>query len=156
MKTVDNKHLPLKITHELVWDPSMDDDTLRAFLKKRLQSLADKGFGGVVTNVSGRNYARDPEEWRKMVIAIDTACEMGLRVWLYDEKGYPSGGAGGLTVDANPDYEAVGLVMLTHELAPGEIVKFTAVIWIEGPDPDCLDPLVGGQMKIDMNFAIVH
>ncbi len=122
MKTVDNKHLPLKITHELVWDPSMDDDTLRAFLKGRLQSLADKGFGGVVTNVSGRNYARDPEEWRKMVIAIDTACEMGLRVWLYDEKGYPSGGAGGLTVDANPDFEAVGLVMLTRELAPGESV----------------------------------
>lgn len=119
---IDNKYLPLKITHELVWDPSMNDDELRAFLKGRLQSLADKGFGGVVTNVSGRNYAKDPEEWRKMVIAIDTACEMGLRVWLYDEKGYPSGGAGGLTVDANPDYEAVGLVMLTHELAPGESV----------------------------------
>ena len=122
MKTVDNKHLPLKITHELVWDPKWTDEELRTFLKGRLQSLADKGFGGVVTNVSGRNYACDPEEWRKMAIAVDTACEMGLRVWLYDEKGYPSGGAGGLTVDANPDYEAVGLVMLTHELAPGESV----------------------------------
>ena len=120
MKTVDNKHLPLKITHELVWDPNWTDDELRAFLKSHLQSLADKGFGGVVTNVSGRNYACDPEEWRKMAIVVDTACEMGLRVWLYDEKGYPSGGAGGLTVDANPDFEAVGLVMLTHELAPGE------------------------------------
>ncbi len=122
MKTVENKHLPLKITHELVWDPNMDDDTLRTFLKNRLQSLADKGFGGVVTNVSGRNYARDPEEWRKMALAIDIACEMGLRVWLYDEKGYPSGGAGGLTVDANPDYEALGIAMLTRELAPGESV----------------------------------
>ena len=122
MKTVDNKHLPLKITHELVWDPKWTDDELRAFLKGRLQSLADKGFGGVVTNVSGRNYACDPEEWRKMAIVVDTACETGLRVWLYDEKGYPSGGAGGLTVDANPDFEAVGLVMLTRELAPGESV----------------------------------
>ena len=120
MKTVDNKHLPLKITHELVRDPAMSDDELRAYLQNRLQTLADKGFGGVVTNVSNRNYAQDPEEWRKMAIAVDTACEMGLRVWLYDEKGYPSGGAGGLTVDANPDFEAVGLVMLTRELAPGE------------------------------------
>ncbi len=120
--TPDMKHLPLKITHELVYDPTWDDDALRAFLRRRLQGLADKGFGGVVTNVSGRNYAKDPEEWRKMAIAVDVACEMGLRVWLYDEKGYPSGGAGGLTVDANPDYEAVGLVMLTREIAPGESV----------------------------------
>ncbi len=120
--TPDIKHLPLKITHELVWDPNMNDDELRAFLRRRLQGLADKGFGGVVTNVSWRNYATDPEEWRKMALAIDTACEMGLRVWLYDEKGYPSGGAGGLTVDADPDFEALGIVMLTRELAPGQSV----------------------------------
>ncbi len=118
--TPDIKHLPLKITHELVSDPAMTDDALRAHVRGRLKNLADRGFGGVVTNVSWRNYATDPEEWRKMAIAIDTACEMGMRVWLYDEKGYPSGGAGGLTVDANPDYEAVGIVMIAHELAPGQ------------------------------------
>ena len=120
--TPDIQHLPLKITHELVSDPNMTDDALRAHVRGRLKNLADKGFGGVVTNVSWRNYATDPEEWRKMAIAIDTACEMGMRVWLYDEKGYPSGGAGGLTVDANPDYEALGVVMITHELAPGQSV----------------------------------
>ncbi len=120
MKTPENKYLPLKITHELVNDPTLDDDALRAAVRSRLQGLADKGFGGVVTNVSQRNYATDPEEWRKMAITIDVACEMGLRVWLYDEKGYPSGGAGGLTVDADPDYEARGIALVTHELAPGE------------------------------------
>ena len=120
MSKIDNKHLPLKIIHELVTDPTMDDDALRAAVKSRLQGLADKGFGGVVTNVSWRNYAVDPEEWRKMSIAIDCIGEMGLRAWLYDEKGYPSGGAGGLTVDANPDFEAVGIALVTHELAPGE------------------------------------
>jgi len=93
MKTVDNKYLPLKITHELVHNPNWTDEELRAAVGQHLQYLADRGFGGVVTNVSQRNYATDPEEWRKMALAIDTACEMGLRVWLYDEKGYPSGGA---------------------------------------------------------------
>lgn len=122
MKTPENKYLPLKITHELICDPSMDDETLRAVLRRHLQYLADRGFGGVVTNVSGRNYATDPEEWRKMALAVDVAGEMGLRVWLYDEKGYPSGGAGGLTVDADPDYEALGIALLTRELAPGESV----------------------------------
>ena len=122
MKAIDNKYLPLKITHELVHNPNWTDEELRAAVGKHLQYLADRGFGGVVTNVSQRNYATDPEEWRKMALAIDTACEMGMRVWLYDEKGYPSGGAGGLTVDANPDFEALGIAMLTRELAPGESI----------------------------------
>ena len=119
---IDNKYLPLKITHELVHNPNLDDNALKEAVRGHLQYLADRGFGGVVTNVSWRNYATDPEEWRKMALAIDTACEMGMRVWLYDEKGYPSGGAGGLTVDANPDYEALGIAMLCRELAPGESV----------------------------------
>ena len=39
---------------------------------------------------------------------------------------------------------------------PGEITKYTVVIWIEGNDPDCIDWLIGGKMKIDMDLAIVH
>ena len=41
-------------------------------------------------------------------------------------------------------------------LSPGEIVKFTVVLWIEGNDPDCLDPLIGGQIKAEMNINAVH
>lgn len=41
-------------------------------------------------------------------------------------------------------------------LAPGEVVKFTVVIWIEGTDPDCLDSLLGGQLKAEMKIGIVH
>ena len=39
---------------------------------------------------------------------------------------------------------------------PGEITKFTVVIWIEGNDPDCIDWLIGGQLKVDMIMSIVH
>lgn len=41
-------------------------------------------------------------------------------------------------------------------LAPGEVVKYTVVIWIEGTDPECLDHLIGGAMKIEMKMSIVH
>ena len=40
--------------------------------------------------------------------------------------------------------------------APGDVVKFTVVIWIEGTDPDCVDALIGGQLKAEMNIGIVH
>lgn len=39
---------------------------------------------------------------------------------------------------------------------PGEKTKFTVVIWIEGNDPDCIDWLIGGKMKLDMDIAITH
>lgn len=35
----------------------------------------------------------------------------------------------------------------------GQIDKFTIVIWIEGDDPECLDNLIGGQMKIRMDIT---
>lgn len=35
----------------------------------------------------------------------------------------------------------------------GDIDKFTVVIWIEGDDPDCLDPLIGGEMKMHMEIT---
>lgn len=41
-------------------------------------------------------------------------------------------------------------------LAPGEVVKYTVVLWIEGTDPECLDHLIGGVMKVEMKCNIVH
>ena len=39
---------------------------------------------------------------------------------------------------------------------PGDIDKFTIVIFIEGDDPDCLDPLIGGEMKMHMDIKEEH
>jgi hypothetical protein len=38
---------------------------------------------------------------------------------------------------------------------PGEITKYTVVIWLEGNDPECLDNILGGEFKIDMSMSIV-
>ena len=40
--------------------------------------------------------------------------------------------------------------------SPGDVDKFTVVIWIEGDDPDCLDPLIGGEMKMHMDITEEH
>jgi hypothetical protein len=39
---------------------------------------------------------------------------------------------------------------------PNEITKFTVVLWVEGNDPDCIDWLIGGKLKVDMLISIVH
>lgn len=38
----------------------------------------------------------------------------------------------------------------------GDIDKFTVVIWIEGDDPDCVDALIGGMMKMHMDITEEH
>ena len=40
--------------------------------------------------------------------------------------------------------------------APGAVTKHTVVIWVEGNDPDCVDWLLGGKLKVDMAFNVVH
>ena len=39
---------------------------------------------------------------------------------------------------------------------PGQIDKFTIVIYLEGDDPDCIDALIGGEMKMHMDITEEH
>ncbi|MBR6069392.1 MAG: hypothetical protein IKP78_02220 [Ruminococcus sp.] len=34
--------------------------------------------------------------------------------------------------------------------------KYTVVIWLEGNDPDCVDDIIGGTLKLSMSFKIVE
>ena len=42
------------------------------------------------------------------------------------------------------------------EFKVGDIDKFTIVIWVEGDDPDCVDALIGGMMKMHMDITEEH
>lgn len=41
-------------------------------------------------------------------------------------------------------------------LKPGDMTRFTVVIWLEGDDPDCVDRVIDGLAKFEMNFEVVH
>ncbi len=41
-------------------------------------------------------------------------------------------------------------------LYPGEIDKITVVVWIEGDDPECIDALIGGELKMHMDITEEH
>lgn len=42
------------------------------------------------------------------------------------------------------------------DFKPGEVDKFTIVVFIEGDDPECLDNLIGGEMKMHMDITEEH
>ena len=48
-------------------------------------------------------------------------------------------------------------VVMSDELLdfnPGDIIKYTIVIWLEGDDPQCLDNIRGGNVKMSMDFEV--
>ena len=49
-------------------------------------------------------------------------------------------------------------VMIKHveKFKPGDIDKYTIVIWLEGDDPECIDNILGGEIKMEMNIREIH
>ena len=68
-------------------------------------------------------------------------------------------------LDGKPEKDTVGFLKeddgtvireVRKNLTPGEFDKVTVVIWIEGDDPDCVDALIGGQLKMHMKITEEH
>jgi hypothetical protein len=69
------------------------------------------GLGGVVCNVPfGDNYLKSEKDWTIYVEGVKEMLNSGLRVWIYDEDGYPSLGAGGRVLETAPSLEALEMV----------------------------------------------
>ena len=84
--------------------------TTEETMRLGFQSLLDAGVSGLVTTVSLEKYLEDEMAWDVLKRGVQLAHSMGLRVWIYDEKGYPSGTAGGLVLAKMPNGEAEGLI----------------------------------------------
>ncbi|MGC8989178.1 MAG: glycosyl hydrolase, partial [Verrucomicrobiia bacterium] len=103
----------LKIIHS--WPDNYEaQDQLIARLQRQ-------GFGGVVCNVSFDQYLESEPKWQAFVRAVKHARESGMALWLYDERGYPSGNAGGLVLRDHPEWEARGLLEVHHETENGMV-----------------------------------
>ncbi len=67
-----------------------------------------------------------------------------------------SSGAG-MEKDCDSEFLSSSVVMRNSKegFKPQEKDKYTVVIWLEGNDPDCVDDIIGGSLKLSMTFKIV-
>lgn len=128
----------LKMVHGLPDKPEAQDQ----FLAR----LTAQGFGGMATNVSFSEYLQSEPRWQSFVRAVHEARKAGMALWLYDEHGYPSGNAGGLTMRDHPEWEARGLLIadqivgrgpLSLDAPPGRLVRAAAF------------PITDGRINLD-------
>ena len=102
-----NKYRALEIVHDYMALKGEDYEA-------KAQNVIDKGFGGLITNDAwNAKYLQDEDQLQRINKIIKAAKDKGLRVWLYDEYGYPSGSAGDLVCKDNEDYKAVYLHQIT-------------------------------------------
>lgn len=101
---------------------------------------------------------QDADYWSELVITDSVKnVDKAVRVKVYKngiETTYAKIGS-----DDNPEkgtipFESDDLIMHEHveNFTPGSKDKYTIVIWLEGSDPDCTDNILGGEIKIQMNF----
>jgi hypothetical protein len=118
-----NESRILKIIHSWPDDAPAQDALVRR--------LSEQGFGGVVCNVSFEKYLESQAAWRAFQRAVDRAKQAGWALWLYDERGYPSGKAGGIVLKGHPEWEASGLLIadattrgdeVSLTVPPGELI----------------------------------
>jgi len=39
------------------------------------------------------------------------------------------------------------------DIKPGEVDKYTVIVWLEGEDPDCVDSILGGHIELAMKLS---
>jgi len=77
----------------------------------QVKQYRDEGWGGANVQFPdwGPGYLLNPDGWNQFTNAVDECKKNNLSMWIYDERGYPSGKAGFLVLKDHPEFEAQGL-----------------------------------------------
>ncbi len=79
------------------------------------QEYRAQGVGGVVLNdTMNERYLQYAPVLRNLSKLIQRIKDNGMNVWIYDEHTFPSGAAGGLVLENNPEYQSQGVSCLSQ------------------------------------------
>lgn len=116
----------------------LNGDLKEEKIEKQMRDFVSKGIYGVVLHPRvgiprTLEYLSDAF-MQKIVFAVKTAKELGMKVLLYDEGMYPSGSAHGKVVQENPDYAAKGmrLVKEADEIGEDEQILYRFALQMTG------------------------
>jgi hypothetical protein len=90
------------------WNDLLEENEIR----RQIREMKKVGLGGFFMHSrGGLETPFNGEEWFKIVdAAVDEARKQGMYAWAYDEDRWPSGHAGGLTADIEPEAQMWKLV----------------------------------------------
>lgn len=105
------------------------------------------------------NTGNDVSDYWSQIIIDDVIknVDTAVRIRVYKNGEYITYAK--LGMNGEPEKDTVAfindeLVSFEHRenFSPGDIDKYTIVMWIEGADIDCTDNILGGEIKVHMEF----
>ena len=130
----------------------------------------DQSLGG---SHNGKNYLAytfyientgvDVSDYWNEVEIVDVIRDVdsAVRIRVYKDGEYVTYAKLGPDGEAEPNTvpfinDQIAALQHVENFKPGDIHKYTLVLWIEGSDPDCTDNILGGEFKVVMNFNSEH
>ena len=98
------------------------------------------------------------EFWTETVIDdVIKNVDDAVRIRIYKNEEYVTYaklGANGLPERDTTPFNSDKLITMDHveNFKPGDKIKYTIVLWLEGTDPECTDNILGGEFKVHMEF----
>lgn len=105
------------------------------------------GFAGMVGNIAYNwQFPNDEKSWKDTEKGFRSYINKGMYTWIYDEKGYPSGTAGGYVTEKYPEYIAKGLYCFDYwrvingpcqyrSDVPGDKLWKSVLVPVDGGEP---------------------
>lgn len=101
---------------------------------------------------------RITDYWSEIVVSdVIKNVDEAVRIRVYKEDQYVTYAKS--KADGTPEkntvaFESDEIVAIDHveDFSPGDKIKYTIVLWIEGSDLECTDNILGGEFKVQMNF----
>ena len=100
VKTVESKYRPIPFWS---WNEKLDPDET----ERQIREMNAAGIGGFFMHARGGLQTKYMgEEWHENIRrSVDTAKELGMKPWVYDEDGWPSGFGGGIVNGMGEEYQ---------------------------------------------------
>lgn len=109
-----------------------NDQTDQAAIRKEMKSMKEAGIGGFFIHAMPEEFRPDSfpdglpgylsDEWFRMIArTVRTAARLNMKLWLYDEGGWPSGTVNGQIVARHPELAAVQLKRGTDGHSPEKV-----------------------------------
>ena len=160
-------------------DMTHNTSHLNAKINEKMTNIAGETIDPNVDMIDGEHNGRDyiaytfyvqnagevevSYDYEIKMSGITNGLDEAIRIKLYVNGGEPityaktkSNGTG--PEPGTVEFHSATTVALDRidAFCPGDKTKFTVVIWLEGNDPDCIDWLIGGKMKLEMDIGIAH
>lgn len=130
------------------WSGGLEGDEFRT----QLREMASKGVYAAMPHprfgMDRREYLTE-KFWQAVAATIDEAKKLDMKIWLYDEYNWPSGGAGGRVTDGRPEFYPRGLDYYMQDVSDGPKTISIADIKPTEPRMERFEKIVRAFIKKD-------